>query len=138
MTDDDLELLRQGKIEEYLARVADMTDEQLMRQGEAAVEAYLATLAEMRAAILKAAYGLMAALNVHRTAATFEAWRKNSAFADCSEAEINALLKIAEHCQIAEEFIRSPDAVWLAGPQEIWDAIKDRAERERDEPEAKR
>jgi hypothetical protein len=102
-----------------------MTDEQLMRQGEAAWEEYEARCAEMRAAILPMAYGLMAALNQYRTAAEFEAWHKSSAYADFSDADIAALLKIAEHCQIAEEFLR---ATTLVEPQEIWNAIKDRAE----------
>jgi hypothetical protein len=127
MTDDDDldELLRQGKIEGYLARTANMTDEQLMRRGEAAFERYEARQAEIRAQIMPMAYGLMAALYVYRTAASFEAWRKSSAYADFSEADIAALLKIAEHCQIAEEFLRTTT---LVEPQEIWNAIKDRAE----------
>jgi hypothetical protein len=100
--------------------MSDNGDREAMRQGEAMVEYYLARLADTMA------YGLMAALYQHRTAASFEAWRKSSAYADFSEADINALLKIAEHCQIAEEFLRTTD---LVEPQEIWNAIKDRAER---------
>jgi hypothetical protein len=105
-------------------------DRELIRQGEAVIKEHLSRLAEMRACILPMAYGLMAALYQYRTAASFEAWRKSSEYADFSEADIAALLKIAEHHQIAEEFLRTTD---LVTPQEIWNAIKDRAEPSYDE-----
>jgi hypothetical protein len=105
--------------------VAVSDDEELAKEGAAAVERYLSGQAEMRALILPMAYGLMAALYHYRTAASFNAWLKSSEFADFSEADIAALLKIAEHCQIAEEFLRTTH---LVDPQEIWNAIKDRAE----------
>jgi hypothetical protein len=100
-------------------------DRELARKGEAAIKEIAARHAES-ACILPMAYGLMAALYQYRTAASFEAWFKSSEYADFSEADIEALLKIGEHCQIAEEFLRTTD---LVEPQEIWNAIKDRAER---------
>jgi hypothetical protein len=105
--------------------INDNDDLENIRQGEAVIKDYLSRRAEMRAQILPMAYGLMAALYEYRTAASFEAWRKSSNYAHFSEADIAALLKIAEHCQIAEEFLRTTT---LAEPQEIWNAIKDRAE----------
>jgi hypothetical protein len=107
------------------AAVSD-DDRELVRKGEAAIKEIAARHAEMRACILPMAYGLMAALYQYRTAASFEAWFKSSEYADFSEADIEALLKIGEHCQIAEEFLRTTD---LVEPQEVWNAIKDRAER---------
>jgi hypothetical protein len=102
-------------------------NERLLREGEAVIENYLSRQAEMRAQILPMAYGLLTALHCYRTRESFEAWFKNSPYADFSEADIAALIKIGEHCEIAEKFLRTTT---LVEPQEIWNALKERIDPE--------
>jgi hypothetical protein len=74
--------------------MTEQRNQRLIREGEAAWRRIKHRQDEMRAEILPMAYGLLTALNLYRTRASFEAWFKNSEHADFSEADIAGLIKI--------------------------------------------
>jgi thioredoxin-like negative regulator of GroEL len=111
----DPQLLSTDSIQQWAAQ----------RLAETAIARFKRRQDEMRAGILPMARGLQAALQVYRTRAEFEAWLKTSEYADFSEADLEALYKIGEHHEMAEEFLRTTT---LVEPQEIWNAFKKRVE----------
>jgi hypothetical protein len=100
--------------------ITNLGDQHLIQEGEEAVKLFRGDIGKARSRIMPMARGLLAARRKYPANVEFNRWLQASPYNDLGKTDRASLIKLAEHENVAERFLRSTD---LVSPELIWQKV---------------